>query len=188
MATDIAFAIGVLALLGKRVPAELRVFLLGLAVVDDLGAIAVIAIFYTESIHWTNLGLAVALFVVIAGSIRIGIRSLGFYLIMCVVMWQFFLESGIHATLAGVLVAAIVPSEPYLHRRDYAAALESLLHEFRLAMANNDEEQAQTIVEQIEKLSCGTEGPMERLESIVHPWVSFVCPCPSSLLPMQAYS
>ena len=85
MATDIAFAIGVLALLGKRVPAELRVFLLGLAVVDDLGAIAVIAIFYTESIHWTNLGLAVALFVVIAGSIRIGIRSLGFYLIMCVV-------------------------------------------------------------------------------------------------------
>ncbi len=123
MATDIAFAIGVLALLGKRVPAELRVFLLGLAVVDDLGAIAVIAIFYTESIHWTNLGLAVALFVVIAGSIRIGIRSLGFYLIMCVVMWQFFLESGIHATLAGVLVAAIVPSEPYLHRRDYAAAV-----------------------------------------------------------------
>ena len=126
MATDIAFAIGVLALLGKRVPAELRVFLLGLAVVDDLGAIAVIAIFYTESIHWTNLGLAVALFVVISGSIRIGIRSLGFYLIMCVFMWQFFLESGIHATLAGVLVAAIVPSEPYLHRRDYAAAVESL--------------------------------------------------------------
>ena len=174
MATDIAFAIGVLALLGKRVPAELRVFLLGLAVVDDLGAIAVIATFYTESIHWTNLGLGVALFVVIAGCIRIGVRSLGFYLIMCVLMWQFFLTSGIHATLAGVLVAAIVPSEPYLHRRDYAAAVESLLHEFRLAKANNDEEKAQAIVEQIEKLSGGTEGPMERLESIVHPWVSFV--------------
>ena len=174
MATDIAFALGVLALLGRRVPAELRVFLLGLAVVDDLGAIAVIATFYTDTIHWTNLGLGVALFLAIAGCIRIGIRSLGFYLILCAVMWQFFLESGIHATLAGVLVAAIVPSEPYLHRRDYAAAVEDLLHDFRLAMENGDEEKAETIVEQIEELSRGTEGPMERLEGIVHPWVAFV--------------
>ena len=174
MATDIAFALGVLALLGRRVPAELRVFLLGLAVVDDLGAIAIIATFYTETIHWTNLGLGVAMFLVIAGCIRMGIRSLGFYLILCVVMWQFVLESGIHATLAGVLVAAIVPSEPYLQRRDYDAAVETLLHDFRLAMENGDEEKAQIIVEQIEALSRGTEGPMERLEGIVHPWVSFV--------------
>ena len=174
MATDIAFALGVLALLGRRVPAELRVFLLGLAVVDDLGAIAVIATFYTDTIHWANLGLGVALFLVIAGCIRVGIRSLGFYVILSVVMWQFFLESGIHATLAGVLLAAIVPSEPYLQRRDYAAAVDDLLHDFRLAMENGDEEKAQTIVEQIEELSKGTEGPMERLESIVHPWVAFV--------------
>ena len=173
MATDIAFALGVLALLGRRVPAELRVFLLGLAVVDDLGAIAVIAIFYTDAIHWANLGLGVAMFALIAGCIRMGIGSLGFYLILCVVMWQFFLESGIHATLAGVLVAAIVPSEPRLHRRNYAAAVKDLLHDFRLAMANDDEEKAQATVEQIEELSRGTEGPMERLERIVHPWVSF---------------
>ena len=174
VATDIAFALGVLALLGRRVPPELRVFLLGLAVVDDLGAIAVIAVFYTETIHWANLGLGVALFLAIAGCIRLGIRSLGFYLILCAVMWQFFLESGIHATLAGVLVAAIVPSEPYLHRRDYAAAVDDLLHDFRLAMENGDEEKAQTIVEQIEELSRGAEGPMERLERMVHPWVAFV--------------
>ena len=174
MATDIAFALGVLALLGRRIPTELRVFLLALAVVDDLGAITVIAIFYTDSIHWANLGLGIALFVLIAGCLRMGIRSMGFYLILCIVMWQFFLESGIHATLAGVLVAAIVPPEPRLHRRDYAAAVEDLLHDFRLAMANDDEEKAQTIVEQIDELSSGTEGPMERLESIVHPWVSFV--------------
>ena len=71
-------------------------------------------------------------------------------------------------------MAAIVPSEPYLHRRDYAAAVDDLLHDFRLAMANDDEEKAETIVEQIETLSRGTEGPMERLENMVHPWVSFV--------------
>ncbi len=173
MATDIAFALGVLALLGRRIPAELRVFLLGLAVVDDLGAIAVIATFYTDSIHWTNLGLGVGFFALIAICLRLGIRSMGFYLILCVVMWQFFLESGIHATLAGVMVAAIVPAEPYLHRKDYAAAVDDLLHDFRLATENGDEEKAQAIVEQIEELSRGTEGPMERLERIVHPWVSF---------------
>ena len=93
MATDIAFALGALALLGRRVPAELRVFLLGLAVVDDLGAIAVIALFYTETIYWADLGLGIAMLVLIAACIRIGIRSLGFYLVLSFVMWQFFLES-----------------------------------------------------------------------------------------------
>ena len=174
MATDIAFALGALALLGRRVPAELRVFLLGLAVVDDLGAIAVIALFYTETIYWADLGLGIAMLVLIAACIRIGIRSLGFYLVLSFVMWQFFLESGVHATLAGVLLAAIIPSEPGLQRKDYAAAVEELLHDFREAMANGDEEKAQAIAEQIEKLSSGTEGPLERLEGIVHPWVSFV--------------
>ena len=174
MATDIAFALGVLALLGRRVPAELRVFLLGLAVVDDLGAIAIIATFYTDMIDWTNLGLGLGLFAVMAGCIRMGVRSLGFYLILCVVMWQFFLESGIHATLMGVMVAAIIPTEPYLHRRDYASAVEDLLHDYRLALENNDKEKAQAVLEQIERLSRGTEGPMERIERIVHPWVSFV--------------
>ena len=173
MATDIAFALGVLALLGRRVPAELRVFLLGLAVVDDLGVIAVIATFYTDTIHWANLGLGLAMFVLIAAFIRMGVRSLGFYLILSVVMWQFFLESGIHATLAGVLLAAIVPSKPDLSREEYAGSVEDLLHDLRLATANDDEEKAEAVVEQIEKLSHRTEGPLERLEDMVHPWVSF---------------
>ena len=174
MATDIAFALGILALLGKRIPAELRVFLLGLAVVDDLGAIAVIAIFYSDAISWVDLGLAVAIFGVIAACVRFGVGSFGFYLILSVVMWQFLLESGIHATLAGVALAAIVPSKPTLQRKNYAATVDTLLKEFQTAMENGDEEEAQTIVEEIERLSRGTEGPMERIEGVVHPWVSFL--------------
>ncbi len=174
IATDIAFALGVLALLGRRLPAELRIFLLGLAVVDDLGAIAVIAVFYTEAIHWTDLGLALGVFAVIAACIRIGIRSLGFYFILSVVMWQFFLESGIHATVAGVLLSVLTPAEPYLHRKDYKTAVAALLHDFELAMEKGDEEKAESIVAEVEKLSQGTEGPMERLERVIHPWTSFV--------------
>ena len=174
MATDIAFAIGVLALLGRRIPAELRVFLLALAVVDDLGAISVIAVFYTDSIHWINLGLGLGFFIAIAACVRLGIRSFGFYLVMCVVMWQFFLESGIHATLAGVLIAAIVPSKPDLSRREYAAKVKDLLHDFGVALERKNNEKAQTVVAQIEKLSRQTEGPMERLQETIHPWVSFV--------------
>ena len=109
MATDIAFALGVLALLGRRIPVELRVFLLALAVVDDLGAITVIAVFYTEAIQWSSLGISVALLIVAALSVRIGIRSMVFYIIMGFLVWYFMLESGVHATLAGVLLAVIVP-------------------------------------------------------------------------------
>ena len=145
-----------------------------MAVVDDLGAIAVIAFFYTDTIHWTDLGLGIAMLGLIAACIRIGIRSLGFYIILSVLMWQFFLESGVHATLAGVLLAAIIPSEPHIKRKDYADAVEELLHDFRAAMAKGDEEKAQGIAEQIENLSSGTEGPLERLEGIFHPWVSYI--------------
>ena len=172
MATDIAFALGVLALLGRRIPSELRVFLLGLAVVDDLGAIAVIAIFYSETINWTDLGTAVALFALIAVCIRVGIRSQGFYIILSVLMWQNLLESGIHATLAGVALAALVPSKPVIERKDYAPAVEALLRDYRAAIG--DEERAEAIIEEIDRLTTGTEGPMERIEGLVHPWVSFV--------------
>ena len=174
MATDIAFALGVLALLGRRIPAELRVFLLGLAVVDDLGAIAVIAIFYSDAISWTDLGMAVALFGVIAALVRFGLRSMGIYIILSVFMWQFLLESGIHATLAGVALAALVPTEPYIRRKEYPAAVETLLGDLRAATEEGDESRASAIIEEIERLSSGTEGPIERLEGLVHPWVSFL--------------
>ena len=174
MATDIAFALGVLALLGRRIPSELRVFLLGLAVADDLGAIAVIAVFYSDAVSWADLGMAIAMLAVMAASIKLGVRALGYYVILSVVMWLFLLESGIHATLAGVAVAALVPSQPLLHRQQYAARVEELVEELRAAVAQEDDEKGEAIVEEIERLSGETEGPLERLEAQVHPWVSFV--------------
>ena len=174
MATDIAFALGALGLLGRRLPGQLRIFLLGLAVVDDLGAIAVIAVFHTETIQWLDLGLAIALFLGMAVFIRAGIQSMGFYVIVSILMWQFLLQSGVHATLAGVMMAVLTPSDPYLLRQKYAASVEALLSEYRSAMNVGDEEKAEAIVASIERLSQDTEGPMERLERSVHPWASFV--------------
>lgn len=109
MATDIAFALGVVALLGRRVPASLKLFLLALAIVDDLGAIAVIAFFYSDSISGEWLGLAVAALLLVALLWRAGIRSLPVHVVLGILTWWFVFESGIHATIAGVALALLVP-------------------------------------------------------------------------------
>ena len=109
MATDIAFALGILSLLGKKVPTSLKVFLTALAVIDDLGAIMVIAIFYTKAIIWLNLFIAMGIFVFLIILNRLKIKNLIPYLIGGVVMWYFMLNSGIHATITGVLLAFAIP-------------------------------------------------------------------------------
>ena len=109
MATDIAFALGILSLLGKKVPTPLKVFLTALAVIDDLGAIMVIAIFYTKAIIWLNLFIAMGIFVFLIILNRLKIRNLIPYLIGGVMMWYFMLNSGIHATITGVLLAFAIP-------------------------------------------------------------------------------
>ena len=109
MATDIAFALGVLSLLGKRIPAALKVFLAALAIMDDLGAIIVIAIFYVSDFSLFYLLLALSIFWVLLLLNRFRVYRLAFYLIPGIVMWYFFLQSGVHATLAGVLLAFAIP-------------------------------------------------------------------------------
>lgn len=109
MATDIAFAIGVMSLLGNRVPASLKIFLTALAVIDDLGAIIVIAIFYTKTILLHNLLISLGIFMVLIGLNRLKVHHLLPYLIGGVLMWYFMLHSGIHATISGVLLAFAIP-------------------------------------------------------------------------------
>ena len=174
MATDIAFAMGVLAILGRRAPQELRVFLLGLAVVDDLGAIAVIAIAYTESIDFTSLAIAGALVTVMFASYRLGFGYAVVTAALSLMIWAAVLKTGIHATVAGVVIGALMPSQPNYNQREFGEEADALMAEYHTAIAAGDRDRSEAIIGEMEELSQGTEAPLERLERLMHPWASYV--------------
>jgi len=127
MATDIAFAIGILSLLGNKVPISLKIFLTALAVMDDLGAIIVIAIFYTSTIVYTNLCIAIGIFIALLVLNRLKVFSLIPYIIGGIIMWYFMLQSGIHAAITGVLVAFAIPFGDG-EKKSTSYLLQHLLH------------------------------------------------------------
>ncbi|POY37558.1 Na+/H+ antiporter NhaA [Solitalea longa] len=130
MATDIAFALGILSLLGKRVPISLKVFLTALAVVDDLGAILVIAMVYTQTVVIQNLYIALSIFAILMAFNYFKVRNVMIYLLGGVFMWYFMLKSGVHATIAGVLLAITIPLESDYSDYSPAEILEHNLHQF----------------------------------------------------------
>ena len=177
MATDIAFAISALVILGKRVPAALVTFLVALAIVDDLGAVLVIAIFYTEQIHMMPLALAGVSFFILIVFNRFGIHMILPYFIVGLFMWFFMLESGVHATIAGVIAAMTIPSKPKQTPLDFTQHTTSLLEEYDnypVATDHMMHERQKAILNNIKDRIDAVGTPASRLEHDLHLPVALV--------------
>jgi len=178
MATDIAFALGILSLLGNRVTLSLKVFLTAIAIADDLGAVIVIALFYTSDVSLISLGVGAAFMAVMVGANMLGVRSSIFYGILGIGgLWFAFLMSGVHATIAGVLAAFAIPGRTKIDEQGYIKNIEKLTDDFRNAEHTDNHlvtlEQLH-IIEDIKKYSARAETPLQRLEHGMHPLVAFV--------------
>jgi len=131
MATDIAFALGVLAIFGKRVPIGLKVFLTALAIADDLGAVAVIALYYTEKIHFGALAVAMVFLAILVPVVRLRVKRRGFVLVLMVIVWLAVFASGVHATVAGILFAMVIPVRPRVSPKQFVSDAEEVLEQLK---------------------------------------------------------
>ncbi len=167
MATDIAFALGVLALLGQRVPSSLRLFLLTLAIVDDIGAILVIAVFYTEQVHLGWLATAIGLLVAVRGIRQLRVWYIPIYVVLGTLAWVAMLEAGVHSTIAGVALGLLTPTTP----------LRPEPHDTIVGEDPSPDSVRRSVFEVRESV-----GVAERLQHLIHPWSAFL------ILPMFAFA
>jgi Na+:H+ antiporter, NhaA family len=182
MATDIAFALGVLALLGDRVPTGLKVFLAALAIVDDLGAVLVIAVFYSGGVAWGALALAAGVLALVAALNLGGLRRLWAYGLLGVALWGAMLASGVHATVAGVLLAMAIPVRTRLDEWLFLAGARQALADFDAAAEVTASDPGTTVltnvdhhtaVEELETLCEAVQPPLIRIEHALHGVVGF---------------
>ncbi|MBA5628242.1 Na+/H+ antiporter NhaA [Moheibacter lacus] len=179
MATDIAFALGVLYLLGNRIPLTLKVFLTALAIVDDLGAVLVIAFFYTSEISMVSLVFGLSFLLIMYVGNKLGIRNILFYGILGILgVWTSFLVSGVHATIAAVLAAFTIPADVKIRENYYIEKIQGYLNRFKNLDPNNaistlTNEQLH-VLEKVKKATDHATPPLQKLEHAMHPFVTFV--------------
>ena len=178
MATDIAFALGVLYLLGNRVPLALKVFLTALAIVDDLGAVLVIAFFYTSDISIMSLAIGLGFVLVMFIANKMGVKNVIFYAILGIGgVWMAFLLSGVHATIAAVLAAFMIPADSRINESTYIARINKLLKRFKEVEPNDVRTLENEQVHILDRIKADTNSaipPLQRLEHSMHSLVAFV--------------
>ena len=186
MATDIAFALGVLSLLGPRIPLGLKVFLTALAIVDDMGAVAVIAFFYSDTLHLGPLAVALGCLIVLVGLNVTRIRRLLPFLLVGIVLWFALHESGIHATIAGVVLALAIPVRTRINAEEFSSQARELLTEFDKAETGDllviTSKGQQEAIHALERTSEGVQAPLLRLEHGLEPLVQY------GIMPLFAFA
>lgn len=184
MATDIAFSLGVLSLLGKRVPLSLKIFLTAFAVVDDIGGILVIAIFYSADVAYGYLIIAAILYTFLYYMGKFGMTQKLFFLFFGVITWYLFLQSGIHSTISGVILAFVIPARPRLDAGKYIKRIRDIISTFPVTDSDKivlTNEQIATL-KQVERASDFVISPLQSLEDNLHAAVNFV------ILPLFAFA
>lgn len=184
MATDIAFALGIMYLLGDKIPISLKIFLTAIAIVDDIGAVAVIAFFYTSDISLLNLGLGIGFLLILILGNRLGIRNTLFYAAFGIGgLWLAILLSGVHATIAGVLIAFTIPGNEKISTPLFLRKTRQLSYKIKTGFKEeSDEDEISNNIEKLASLSKEATAPLHRLENALHPLVNFI------VLPLFAFA